>query len=56
MVKESSMRYGSVFFHISTSAFNDFIDNLGVVDVPMTGKRFTRIDAIGARLSKLDRF
>nr|KAJ0216202.1 hypothetical protein LSAT_V11C300102750 [Lactuca sativa] len=36
--------------------FNDFIDDMGLIDVPMIGKQFTRIDAIGSKLSKLDRF
>ncbi|CAI9270853.1 unnamed protein product [Lactuca saligna] len=47
---------GSVFCPIMAFAFNDFIDDMGLINVPMIGKQFTRIDAIGSKLSRLDRF
>lgn len=56
VVREALVHYGSIFCHAPASAFNDIIDNLGVINVPMIGKRFTRIDTIGAKVSKLDRF
>ncbi|XP_023758756.1 uncharacterized protein LOC111907189 [Lactuca sativa] len=56
VVREGTERMGSVLCPITTSDFNDFIDDMGLIDVPMIGKRFTRIDAIGSKLSKPDRF
>lgn len=53
---EASKTLDSVFCPIVANSFNDLIDNLGVVDVSMVGKRFTRIDTMGAKLSKVDRF
>ena len=56
VVREASERFGSSFCSTSTQYFNEFIEDAGLIDVPMVGKRFTRVDAIGAKLSKLDRF
>ncbi|KAL4573164.1 hypothetical protein LXL04_019961 [Taraxacum kok-saghyz] len=56
VVRDETERHGSLFCRTTASAFNDFIDGLDLVDVPMTGKRFTRIDAAGAKMNKLDRF
>ncbi|XP_071725874.1 uncharacterized protein [Rutidosis leptorrhynchoides] len=36
--------------------FNSFIDNSSLIDVPLVGKRFTRISNDGVKMSKIDRF
>ncbi|XP_071717983.1 uncharacterized protein [Rutidosis leptorrhynchoides] len=36
--------------------FNNFINNLGLIDLPLGGKRFTRICEKTMKFSKLDRF
>lgn len=56
VIKSGLERYGSVFCHNYATCFNDFIDEIGVVDVPIIGKRFTRSDTTVSKLSKLDRF
>ncbi|CAI9292289.1 unnamed protein product [Lactuca saligna] len=56
VVREVYDRMGLIFCSSSASDFNDFIDDMGLIDVPMIRKRFTRIDASGSKLSKLDRF
>lgn len=56
MVRDVSRRHGSVFYLTSTKGFNDFIEMVDLVDIPMTGKRYTRVDSVGAKLSILDRF
>lgn len=43
-------------FVILLQIFNDFIDEIGVVDVLVIGKRFTRSDANVSKLSNLDFF
>ncbi|KAL7612996.1 hypothetical protein Lser_V15G05028 [Lactuca serriola] len=42
--------------HVFFGDFNVVREVTERTDVPMIGKRFTRIDAIGSKLSKLDRF
>lgn len=56
VVSDASERYGSNFCQTYANVFDDFIGELGLVDVSMTGKRFTRVDSVGAKLSKLERF
>ena len=56
VVREAAERFGSVFCPSSAISFNDFIEENGLIDVHMVGKRFTRVDKIRAKLSKLDRF
>ncbi|XP_071695516.1 uncharacterized protein [Rutidosis leptorrhynchoides] len=36
--------------------FNDFINNNGLIEIPIQGKKFTRISDEGTQFSKLDRF
>lgn len=44
------------WFHVFAAAFNDFIDDIGVVDVPTTEKRFTQVDSMATKQSKLDHY
>ncbi|XP_071739563.1 uncharacterized protein [Rutidosis leptorrhynchoides] len=44
-------------FYIAIKArFNSFIGNNGLIEIPLVGKRFTRISDDGIKFSKLDRF
>ncbi|CAH1426155.1 unnamed protein product [Lactuca virosa] len=56
VVRSVEERFGSVFCSSSAEDFNNFIDDVGGVDVPMIRKRFTRVDSSNVKLSKLDRF
>nr|KAJ0208910.1 hypothetical protein LSAT_V11C400195770 [Lactuca sativa] len=56
VVREASERLGSIFCSTFAQYFNGFIEYDGRINVPMVGKRFTRFDAIGAKISKLDQF
>nr|KAJ0203171.1 hypothetical protein LSAT_V11C500269910 [Lactuca sativa] len=49
-------RFDLVLYHILFGYFNDFIDDIEVVDVPITGNKFTRVVSMVVKLSKLDRF
>ncbi|CAI9287494.1 unnamed protein product [Lactuca saligna] len=54
--RKAGERFGSILCSISAQPFNDFIDDGGLIDMPMVGKRFIRVDVIVAKLSKLDQF
>ncbi|PWA19483.1 cytochrome P450 [Artemisia annua] len=54
-VRFASERKGTNFNHIGASHFNSFISNAGLSDLPLGGKRFTRMNNLGSQLSKLDR-
>ncbi|PWA82847.1 RNA-directed DNA polymerase, eukaryota, Reverse transcriptase zinc-binding domain protein [Artemisia annua] len=54
-VRYASERLGSIFDATGASMFNKFIFTSGLCDLPMGGKRFTRMDNIGSKLSKIDR-
>lgn len=54
-VRTGSERKGSNFDARGALKFNEFISNSGLCDLPLGGKRFTRMDNIGSKLSKLDR-
>lgn len=56
VVREADERFGFVFYPISAQSFNEFIDDVGLIDVHMVGKWFTRVDVICAKPSKLDWF
>ncbi|GKD97373.1 RNA-directed DNA polymerase, eukaryota, reverse transcriptase zinc-binding domain protein, partial [Tanacetum coccineum] len=40
----------------STEAFNGFIDHSELIDIPMGGKKFSRVNRLGNKMSRLDRF
>ncbi|XP_071738730.1 uncharacterized protein [Rutidosis leptorrhynchoides] len=49
-------RQSFVFMDRRAKWFNDFIDNTHLIEVPLCGKKFTRICDNGIKFSKLDRF
>ncbi|XP_023771251.1 uncharacterized protein LOC111919929 [Lactuca sativa] len=55
-VRDDSERFGSNFNSSSARAFNDFINSLDLVDIPLGGPRFTWNDKWGSKFSKLDIF
>ncbi|GKA30618.1 putative RNA-directed DNA polymerase, eukaryota, reverse transcriptase zinc-binding domain protein [Tanacetum coccineum] len=55
-VRSEMERLGTVFDRRSASKFNDFIHYSGLCDLPMGGKIFTRMNNLGSKHSKLDRF
>ncbi|XP_071705076.1 uncharacterized protein [Rutidosis leptorrhynchoides] len=55
-VRESSDRLNCVFHHKRAARFNEFITNNSLIEIPITGRKFTRISDDGSKFSKLDRF
>ncbi|XP_071730314.1 uncharacterized protein [Rutidosis leptorrhynchoides] len=55
-VRFSSECQNSRFISRRACVFNDFIDRNQLIEIPLLGKRFTRISDDGRKLSKLDRF
>ncbi|GJV83166.1 RNA-directed DNA polymerase, eukaryota, reverse transcriptase zinc-binding domain protein [Tanacetum coccineum] len=56
VVRLTSERFGTTFNHASANAFNRFIRDAQLWDVPLGGHMFTRFNKHGDKLSKLDRF
>ncbi|PWA81363.1 RNA-directed DNA polymerase, eukaryota [Artemisia annua] len=54
-VRFDTERMGSLFCKYGAKRFNEFINNTELVDLPMGGRKFTRMDKYGTKLSKLDR-
>ncbi|GKE24464.1 cytochrome P450, partial [Tanacetum coccineum] len=54
-VRAEFERMGTIFDPRGARFFNNFIESSGLHDIPMGGKRFTRMNNIGSKLSKLDR-
>ncbi|GJR65461.1 cytochrome P450 [Tanacetum coccineum] len=48
-------RLGSSFCALGAQYFNAFISDSELIDLPMGGKRFTRMNKYGTKLSKIDR-
>ncbi|PWA43470.1 endonuclease/exonuclease/phosphatase family protein [Artemisia annua] len=48
-------RLGTLFCKKGASLFNNFITNSNLVDLPMGGRKFTRMNKFGTKLSKIDR-
>ncbi|XP_071740151.1 uncharacterized protein [Rutidosis leptorrhynchoides] len=55
-VRDESERQNCEFNERRAEWFNEFINRSRLIDVPMGGKRFTRICDKGIKFSKLDRF
>nr|GEV92867.1 retrovirus-related Pol polyprotein from transposon TNT 1-94 [Tanacetum cinerariifolium] len=55
-VRNDSERFGSVFNKQGAEAFNSFISNAGLVEVPLGGCSFTWCNKSATKMSKLDRF
>ena len=53
-VRPASERMGTLFDAKGASIFNKFIFDAGLCDLPLRGKRFTRMDNIGSKLSKIE--
>ncbi|XP_076905744.1 uncharacterized protein LOC143561587 [Bidens hawaiensis] len=49
-------RMGTTFSNRVARYFNDFISEASLTDIPLGSFYFTRVDATGKKLSKLDRF
>ncbi|GJW27970.1 RNA-directed DNA polymerase, eukaryota, reverse transcriptase zinc-binding domain protein [Tanacetum coccineum] len=56
IVHHEDERFGSSFSHTEANQFNFFIDNSGLIDLPIRGHFFTWMNKAGTELSKLDRF
>ncbi|GJV25153.1 putative RNA-directed DNA polymerase [Tanacetum coccineum] len=54
-VRHESKRRVTVFDPRGASKFNDFIASSGLCDLPIGGKRFTCMNSLGTKLSKIDR-
>lgn len=46
-------RLGTIFSQGGANKFNNFIFNSGLQDIPMGGKRFTRMNKSGSKLGKI---
>nr|GEY03425.1 RNA-directed DNA polymerase, eukaryota [Tanacetum cinerariifolium] len=55
-VRNKTKRFGSVFSNSNTFYFNEFIANGNLVDIPMGGYKFTRVDKSCTKGIRLDRF
>ncbi|KAL4565980.1 hypothetical protein LXL04_030088 [Taraxacum kok-saghyz] len=55
-VRRPDERFNSNFCPRIAYDFNAFISNAGLLDLKMTGRRFTYFCDVGCKLSKLDRF
>ncbi|XP_071738878.1 uncharacterized protein [Rutidosis leptorrhynchoides] len=55
-VREKNERQNCEFIERRANWFNDFIAKTQLIDVPLGGKKFTRIYDNGLKFSKLDRF
>ncbi|GJX57909.1 hypothetical protein Tco_0289299 [Tanacetum coccineum] len=53
IVRSQDERLGSFFDVIEANPFNDFIARVGVFDVPIGGKRFTKFDKNGRMVFKI---
>ncbi|GJU90796.1 retrotransposon protein, putative, ty1-copia subclass [Tanacetum coccineum] len=53
-VRFESERMGTEFDPRGAYEFNDFIHSSGLIDMPLVGKRFTRMDNLGSKHSKID--
>ncbi|XP_071714196.1 uncharacterized protein [Rutidosis leptorrhynchoides] len=55
-VRENADRLNCVFNQIRASRFNNFIKNNNLIEIPINGRKFTRISDDGTKFSKLDMF
>nr|GEV77534.1 RNA-directed DNA polymerase, eukaryota, reverse transcriptase zinc-binding domain protein [Tanacetum cinerariifolium] len=55
-VRDDFERIGSYFLRAEVHDFNTFINETGLVDLPMRGRRFSWMNKAGSKLSKLDCF
>ncbi|XP_071718070.1 uncharacterized protein [Rutidosis leptorrhynchoides] len=55
-VRSPSERKNCEFIERRATRFNNFIENMQLIEAPLIGRKFTRISDDGLKLSKLDRF
>ena len=55
-VRDANESFGTIFHASAARAFNVFILESGLVDVPLGGQSFTRSNNLGTKMSKLDRY
>ncbi|XP_071727110.1 uncharacterized protein [Rutidosis leptorrhynchoides] len=55
-VREEADRFGTIFNPIEANHFNNFINNGGLIDMPIGGRRFTWMKKSGTKMSLIDRF
>ncbi|PWA47510.1 RNA-directed DNA polymerase, eukaryota, Reverse transcriptase zinc-binding domain protein [Artemisia annua] len=48
-------RMGTIFCKNGAASFNEFINSAELFDIPMSGRKFTRMNKFGTKLSKIDR-
>lgn len=54
-IQYASERLGTTFCKKGATLFNGFINNSNLVDLQMGGRKFTRMNKFGTKLSKIDR-
>ncbi|XP_071738836.1 uncharacterized protein [Rutidosis leptorrhynchoides] len=54
-VRFQADRLNCVFHHSRATRFNDFIARNNLIEIPINGKKFTRVSDDGIKFSKLDR-
>ncbi|XP_071713337.1 uncharacterized protein [Rutidosis leptorrhynchoides] len=55
-VREQSDRLNCVFHEARAGRFNEFIVRNNLIEIPIKGRKFTRVSDDGVKFSKLDRF
>ncbi|XP_071740575.1 uncharacterized protein [Rutidosis leptorrhynchoides] len=55
-VREHSERFNCLFVKNRAKRFNDFISRNQLIEIPLGGRRYTRVIDYGFKLRKLDRF
>ncbi|XP_071740253.1 uncharacterized protein [Rutidosis leptorrhynchoides] len=55
-VREESDRFNCDFLEYRARRFNEFIANNSLIEIPLGGRKFTRVSDDGVKFSKLDRF
>ena len=56
MVRREEDRLNSQVNYKEMNEFNDFINETRLIEIPMGGRKYTRISVDGLKFSKLDRF
>nr|GEZ36180.1 hypothetical protein [Tanacetum cinerariifolium] len=54
-VRNDSERFGSIFSSEDAAIFNNFIQESGLIDLPMGGRSFTWMNKVGSKMRKLER-
>ncbi|XP_071719084.1 uncharacterized protein [Rutidosis leptorrhynchoides] len=54
-VRHEDERFGSEYFPHDASIFNNFIEDAGLIDLPLCGRNFTWMNKFDTKMSRLDR-